>query len=629
MNKSLKDGLAFGLFGALIGGAVGVIVASGYVTIKAGGKLDQVELLDILEHSPWVTGLYGEPFHTGVLIMAAGAIVGAIAFIALSYRSILSSHGTARWATNDELRKSGLAVRLKDLSGPIYAKLGTPTSRGEFITSRDIPHSFICAPTGSGKGVGVVIPTLLTYGGSVICLDIKGENYKITAQTRMELGDKVYRFSPLDPEMRSHRFNPLEKLAKLPPVCRFTEAQRLAESFIVMAGDNVQGFLVSAKQIFAASVLVAVERDTPTMAAVYDLLSEGGDFNKMFAKLAKQTKIEESKSIFQRMAGIADRTLSAYMSVLFDGGLGIWRNGFVRAATSTSDFNIDNLRRDPTSIYIEVSPNDLAMLAPVIRLLFQQTIGALQSAEPGPDEPYPVLFLMDEFPQLGRMTALSSAISTIRSYGGRFMIVAQSLANLKGTYGPDGAQNFLANCRLQLFMAPADSDTPEYVSRAIGDFTRKSRSKSWTMGQLGKSNIQERDEGARLIRPEQLRNLDENDVVMLIHNTDPIRAQKVIYYEDRFLKLAFEKQIGKLRLPPKLEIHDDTSGDDVETDQGQESSGGGLIEEPKPVSEEVSNSGLNEKVPDVPVKIHKWAMGGLDDLERTVDGVRGGVENES
>jgi len=134
MNKALKDGLVFGLFGALIGASVGVIAASAYVTIKAGEKFDQVELLDIFKHAPWVIGRYGEPFHTGLLMMAAGVMVGTIAFIALSYQSILSTHGTARWATNDELRKSGLAVRLKDLSGPIYAKIGSPTGRGEFIT---------------------------------------------------------------------------------------------------------------------------------------------------------------------------------------------------------------------------------------------------------------------------------------------------------------------------------------------------------------------------------------------------------------------------------------------------------------------------------------------------------------
>lgn len=381
---------------------------------------------------------------------------------------------------------------------------------------------------------------------------MKGENYQITSRARQSLGDKVYRFSPLDEDYRSHRFNPLDGVSKLPAERRFTEAQRIAESFLVMSGDNVQGFLVSAKQIFAASVLVVVERETPTIAAIHDLLSEGGDFNEMFKKLASETKVEEAKSIYQRMAGIADRTLSAYMSVLFDGGLGIWRDGLVRAATEVSDFKIDDLRRDPASIYIIVAPNDLAVLAPVIRLLFQQTVAILQSSEPKADEPYPVLFLLDEFPQLGKMAALSGAMSTIRSYGGRMMIVAQSLSNLRSAYGPDGAQNFLANCRLQLFMAPADSDTPDYVSKAIGNFTRKSISKSWTMGQIGKSNIQERDEGARLLRPEELRGLSNDDCVLLIQDSDPVLTKKVLYYEDRFLSPLVAGQTGPLPKTPKL-----------------------------------------------------------------------------
>lgn len=554
LSKSVKDGLIFGFVGLMAGTAVGVIVASAYAVVKQGGKFNDVQGYEILDHAPWAVGRLQEPFETGAMIIGAAALIGMIGFIVISYRPILTSHGSAKWATMDELIKAGLAVRVKELTGPIFAKLGSPKSKGRFITSTDIPHSFICAPTGSGKGVGIVIPTLLTYGGSIICLDVKGENYKITARARKSLGDKVYRFSPLDENKRSHRFNPLDGLAKLPSERRFTEAQRIAESFIVMSGDNVQGFLVSAKQIFAATVLVAVERGTPTMSAVHDLLSQGGDFNEMFESLADKTNVEEAKSIYQRMAGIADRTLSAYMSVLFDGGLGIWRDALVRAATEASDFQIGDLRREPASIYIIVAPNDLAVLAPVIRLLFQQTVAILQASEPGDDEPYPVLFLLDEFPQLGRMNALGGAISTIRSYGGRMMIVAQSLSNLRSTYGPDGAQNFLANCRLQLFMAPADSDTPDYVSKAIGNFTRKSRSKSWTMGQIGKSNIQERDEGARLLRPEELRGLSADDCVLLIQDSDPVLAQKVRYYDDRFLQPVFKGQSGSYPDTPQLSI---------------------------------------------------------------------------
>lgn len=552
MRKQIEDAIIFGFVGLMVGSVVGIIIASAYSVVKQGGNFNDVEGFEILDYAPWVIGSLQEPFKSGLIIVGASTLICAIGFIAIAFRPSLSSHGTAKWARKENLKRARLAVTLNDLSGPIYAKIGSPKSRGEFITSHDIPHSLICAPTGSGKGVGIVIPTLLTYGGSVICLDLKGENFDKTSRARKALGDQIYRFSPLDENNRTHRFNPLDRIEALAPERRFTEAQRIAESFIVMSGDNVQGFLVSAKQIFAASVLVAVERGTPTMAAIHDLLSLGGDFNEMFETLSEETKIEEAKSIYGRMAGIADRTLSAYMSVLFDGGLGLWRNGLVRAATEVSDFKIDNLRRNPASIYIVVAPNDLSALAPVIRLLFQQTIAILQTAEPKKDEPYPVLFLMDEFPQLGKMIALSNAISTIRSYGGRIMIVVQSLSQLRGTYGPDGSQNFLANCRLQLFMAPADSDTPEYVSKSIGDFTRKSRSKSWAMGQIGKSNIQEREEGARLLRPEELRSLSADDCVLLIQDSDPVLAQKVRYFEDRFLNDIFEGQTGNYPIPDEV-----------------------------------------------------------------------------
>ena len=559
-KKIMQDAFIFGFVGLLAGCVVGIVIASAYTVVKQGGKFNDVEGFEILDYAPWVVGRLQEPFETGAMIIGAAALICMIGFIAIAYRPILTSHGSAKWATKEELKKAKLAARMKDLSGPIFAKLGNPRSRGEFITSNEIPHSFICAPTGSGKGVGIVIPTLLTYGGSVICLDVKGENFDKTARARASLGDKIFRFSPLDKSNQSHRFNPLEGVSKLPPERRFTEAKRIAESFIVMPGDNVQGFLISAKEIFAASVLVVIERGTPTISAIYDLLSQGGDFNELFEKLADETEITEAKSIYGRMEGIADRTLSAYMSVLFDGGLGLWRDGLVRAATETSDFDISDLRRTPASIYIIVSPNDLAVLAPVVRLLFQQAVAIIQSNEPREDEPYPVLFLLDEFPQLGRMTALSQAISTIRSYGGRMMIVAQSLAQLRGAYGNDGAQNFLANCRLQLFMAPADSETPDYVSKAIGNFTRKARSKSWTMGQIGKSNIQERDEGARLLRPEDLRGLSADDCVLLVQDSDPVLAQKVIYFEDRFLMPIFEGQKGEIPSAKALKISAERSG---------------------------------------------------------------------
>ena len=105
-------------------------------------------------------------------------------------------------------RWAGLRAPLRKITCPIYGKFGGPRSRADYITSSEVPHSLIAAPTGSGKGVGVVIPTLLTYPGSVICLDVKGENFAKTARRRASIGDKVYKFAPYDAEGRTHRYNP-------------------------------------------------------------------------------------------------------------------------------------------------------------------------------------------------------------------------------------------------------------------------------------------------------------------------------------------------------------------------------------------------------------------------------------
>ena len=450
------------------------------------------------------------------------------------------------------MRQAGLRAPLRKITGPIYGKLGGPRSRADYITSSEIPHSLIAAPTGSGKGVGVVIPTLLTYPGSVICLDVKGENFARTARRRASIGDKVYKFAPYDPEGRTHRFNPLEDVAAAHPRRRFTEARRLAASLIVAHG-NGQGFLDGARELFAATALLAIERGTPTIGAIFDALSQPGEAFKVLRELGDEAKSEEARKIFYKMSGMESRILSSYLSVLADGGLSLWADPAVRDATATSDFSIQTLRSTPASIFIVVAPNDLVPLAPLIRLMFQQTIAILQRTEPKKEkgESFPVLFLLDEFVSLGRMDVLSSAITTLRSYGGRVMIVVQTIASLRDLYGKEGAATFLANCRMQLFMAPADEETPTYISNAVGDYTRNLRSKSWKSGEFATS-IQERVDAARLMRPEQVRMLGGTRIVALVQNMYPVLAHRVTYYEDRELKRIFEAQTGDLPEPPSL-----------------------------------------------------------------------------
>ena len=290
--------------------------------------------------------------------------------------------------------------------------------------------------------------------------------------------------------------------------------------------------------------MVALERGTPTIAAVYDLLSAAGTPGDLLAALAAETSSGEARSVFNRFAGQPEKVLGSYMSVLFDGGLRLWADPDVRDATAATDFWITDFRSDPASVFLCVSQKDLGVLSPLIRLMFQQMFTLLQETDRTEADRFDVLFLLDEFASLGKMQEMGRAITTVRSSGAHLMLIVQSLANLREVYGADGAANFLGNCELQLFMAPTDTDTPRYISEAIGDQTRAVRVKSWRHRGWDAASIQERQEGVRLIRPEQIRMLGPHVSIALVRDQNPVRVAKVRHYEDRVLSTLYEGQEG-------------------------------------------------------------------------------------
>ncbi|MFQ8433167.1 type IV secretory system conjugative DNA transfer family protein [Amaricoccus sp. W119] len=554
MEKRGQDVLLGSTLGLMVGALPGLLAAGAYVTWRLGGDLGQIGLSTFTDLLPETAALAAWPFQTGALLGLGVAVSSAFAGVALFWREELSSHGTARWAERRELRRAGLlARRVREARGPIWGKLGTPRSWAPYLSSSAIVHSLVAAPTGAGKGVGIVIPTLLTYVGSTVVLDVKGENYAKTARRRQRMGDRVFKFAPYAKDRRSHRYNPFDEVAAAPERRRFAEALRLANSLIEAKGKGTESWVDGAREIFAATAVVAHERGTPTIAAVYDLLTQAGPTTELLERLGAETGSGEARSIFNRFASQPEKVLGSYVSVMFDGGLRLWADPDVRDATSASDFRIETFRADPASVYLCVGQKDLGVLSPLIRLMFQQMFMLLQETDKTEKDRFDVLFLLDEFASLGKMEEMGRAITTVRSSGAHLMLIVQSLANLRETYGADGAANFMGNCELQLFMAPTDMDTPRYVSEAIGDQTRRARVKSWRQRGWDAATIQERNEGARLIRPEQIRLLGPEAAVALIRDQNPVRLGKVKYYEDRALKRIFAEQDRvSLAEPPEM-----------------------------------------------------------------------------
>jgi type IV secretion system protein VirD4 len=532
----------------------GFLLASLFVSFQGGvtgGDLANFSFFALLYASPLYQGYATPLFYEGLAIVGLTVvfIVGALAII-LSNKD--EHHGNARWARFGELRRAGYLKRYNRVAGPLFGKSSGPRWPGQYLSNGEHAHSLVVAPTRAGKGVGVVIPTLLTFQGSVLALDVKGELFELTSRARKARGHKIYKFSPFDPEGRSHSYNPVLDIVERPTDRWFTEARRLAVNLIVAKGKGAEGFLDGARDLFVAGILACIERGTPTIGAVYDLYSQPGEKYQLFARLAEETKMPEVRRIFDTMAANDTKIITSYTSVLGDGGLNLWADPVIRSATSRSDFSVYELRRTPSTIYLCVSPNDIEVIAPLMRLFFQQVVSILQRTLPGKDEPCEVLFLLDEFKHLGKLEAIETAITTIAGYKGRFMFIIQSLSALTGAYGQDGKENFLSNTGIQVFMATADDETPTYISKAIGDYTYRARSISYSQGKYFDKNIQLSYQGTNLIRPEQVRLLDEQTEIVLIKGKPAVRLNKLKYYEDRVLKRIFESQEGPLPEPDVL-----------------------------------------------------------------------------
>ena len=561
MTSSEKISPSGLLFGALISGAAGIALASLYSTFQGGLNSDSLSAFDLLAfwyETPIYLGYASPTFYTGLAIIGV-CVAGSMLFYVTSRLNSKNYHGTARWAQLNEIRRAGYLKRPSQIVGPIFGKTTGPKWFGRYLSNGEQPHSLVVAPTRAGKGVGVVIPTLLTYPGSIIALDVKGELFELTSRARKASGQRIYKFSPFDAGGRTHGYNPILDLVGMPPERQFAETRRLAVNLIVPKNKGAEGFIDGARDLFVAGVLSCIERGTPTIGAVYDLFAQPGEKYKLFARLAQDSKSPEARRIFDNMASNDTKILTSYTSILGDSGLNLWADPLIKAATTTSDFSVHDLRRKRSTIYLCVSPNDLEVISPLIRLFFQQVVSVLQRSMPGRDEKHEVLFLMDEFKHLGKLEAIETAVTTIAGYNGRFMFIIQSLSALNAGYEEAGKQNFLSNTGVQVFMATADDETPNYISKAIGERSFQSKSTSHSRNRRFDVTIQYSEQGSPLLRSEQIRLLSQDKQIVLIKGQPPLSLPKVKYYEDRILKRIFEGQKGPLPepdivIPPVIEM---------------------------------------------------------------------------
>jgi type IV secretion system protein VirD4 len=482
----------------------------------------------------------------GLLIMLPAALVSAA-------RPRRALHGDARFATAAEVARAGLSGNTGTAPSILVGRYGK-----RFLALPGQLSVMLSAPTRSGKGVGVVIPNLLNWPDSVVVLDIKGENFDVTAGYRAAHGQAVYAFSPFDEGARSHRWNPLSTV-RTSPLHRVGDLLSIGQVFFPNDGGSTSSeafFNDQARNLFLGIGLYLLE--TPELPrTIGEMLRQssgkGQPLKDHFAAAIKQRQedgkplSDECVDALQRLLSNSENTLSSIVST-FNAPLVIFADAIVDAATSADDLSLEDVRRRRMSIYVRIPPNRLANARPLLNLFFSQLVSLNTRTLPARDKSLSVqcLLVNDEFAAMGRVGIISSAAAFLAGYNLRLLTVVQAMSQLDAIYGEKEARTFATNHGLQILYAPREQRDADEYSAMLGHFTERatSRGRSRSFSGRGQTTVSRNESEQRraLLLPQEFKELGSERLVIVMENCKPILGEKIRYHREK----AFTERL----LPP-------------------------------------------------------------------------------
>jgi type IV secretion system protein VirD4 len=474
-------------------------------------------------------------FLQGGGIAASGGIAAmAMAIILSVWRAKeaqnVTTYGSARWADIREVRRAGLL-------GPDGVVLGL---LGGSYLRHDGPEHVLCfAPTRSGKGVGLVIPTLLTWPYSTIVHDIKGENFQLTSGFRARFGS-VLLFDPTNPA--SAAYNPLLEIRKGDNEVR--DAQNIADILVDPEGalERRNHWEKTSHSLLVGAILhVLYAEADKNLAGVANFLSDPlrpieATLNAMLATPHLGDRVHPvvasaARELLNKSENERSGVLSTTMSFL-----GLYRDPVVAKVTGRSDWRIrdlvDGVR--PISLYLVIPPSDIARTKPLMRLVLNQIGRRLTESLDTGRRRQKLLLMLDEFAALGRLDFFESQLAFMAGYGIRSFLITQSLNQLERAYGPNHA--ILDNCHIRIAFSTNDERTAKRVSDALGTATEMRAMKNYAGHRLspwlGHLMVSRQETSRPLLTPGEVMQLSPNEAIVMVSGVRPVRARKVRYYED-------------------------------------------------------------------------------------------------
>ncbi len=502
-----------------------------------------------LEWAARFPDLAPSPYLAPALLTGLTFVVVALAFaiVAKGQARTSTAHGSARWATIRELKKAGFmlgrGIVLGQTDDAVLAKPGMGDAmltrrEGQILTHDGPEHSMIFAPTRSGKGVSVVLPTLYTWTASVVAYDMKKELWAKTAGYRSKFSHCL-RFEPCARD--TVRFNPLLEVRR--GYHEVGDVQNICEILVDPSGGREERshWDKTAASLLTGTILhVLYAEDDKTLSRVAELLSDPDRPVIAVLEMMLDTKHLGDRphpvvaAVAREMLNKEDREQSSVISSALS-FLTLYRDPLIAAATSESDFRLADLMNGehPVSLYLVVPPNDQTRTRPLMRLILNQIGRHLTESMDHKKRSYKhrLLFLLDEFPTLGRLDFFESALAFVAGYGIKCMIVAQSLSQLAKQYGERNA--ILDNCHIRICYAANDDQTCKRISDLLGQSTHVKTQKTFRGGLFGGSRSYSEQEHARpLLTSGEVGQLPPDQAVLLAGGIAPYRAKKIFYYSD-------------------------------------------------------------------------------------------------
>ena len=492
-------------------------------------------------------------------------------------------HGSARWANQHDIERAGLLPRpitvwqqltgkKKLASDGVYVgawldKKGVT----RYLRHNGAEHVLCYAPTRSGKGVGLVIPTLLSWEHSAVITDLKGELWALTSGWRQKYaGNKVLRFEPAAVSGGVY-WNALDEI-RLTTEYEVGDVQNLATLLVDPDGKGLITHWQKTAQALLVGVILHVlykaqqEGTDATLPAVDAILSNPDrDIAELWMEMVtyEHVNAKNHPTVASAARDMLDRPEEEAGSVLSTAKsyLALYRDPVVRRNVSKSEFRIKDLMNydQPVSLYIVTHPNDKARLRPLVRILINMIIRLLAdkmefiNGQPKVHYQHRLLMMLDEFPSLGKLEILQEALAFIAGYGIKCYLICQDINQLKSReagYGHD--ESITSNCHVQSAFPPNRIETAEHLSKLTGQttvakeqITTSGRRTSALLGQVSRT-IQEvqrplltTDECLRM--PGPLKNAEgliekAGDMVVYVAGSPAINGIQPLFFKDPIFK---------------------------------------------------------------------------------------------